>query len=240
MLASWPEAVYAIGDVHGCLALLERMLSAIVTDGRSVAGEKLVVLVGDYVDRGANASGVLDRLMTPLPESFKMICIAGNHEVMMLDHLADPRSDDTWLALGGIETLMSYGVNISSYLAATPRDRITILRHHIPTNHIDFMQRLPVLLSLPGVTFVHAGLRPGIPLESQNDHDLLWMRPEARTQSAANGLIVHGHTPVDKATETDGRINIDTGAFATGRLTAVRLRQRQPPLFLAVGELSPA
>jgi serine/threonine protein phosphatase 1 len=172
--------------------------------------------------------------MDPLPDDFSMICLAGNHEVMMLEHLADPRRDDQWLSLGGTETLMSYGVNISSYLAASQRNRAAILHTHVPLQHIQFLQGLPILVSIPGIVFVHAGLRPELPIEEQDDRDLLWIRPREGMPNKLPTLIVHGHSPVDEVNELDGRINIDTGAFATGRLAGLRLMEGERPHFLVV------
>lgn len=237
-ISEWPAAVYVIGDVHGCLAQLRLLQEQILADAANINGTKLIVLLGDYVDRGVDSAGVLDFLMREVPDGFFRICLSGNHEVMMLDHTTEPRAADRWLDLGGIETLMSYGVEPSSYGTATIRERSAILQRYIPSHHLEFLRTLPVMLSLPGVVLVHAGLRAGISLENQSEEDLLWIREQADTDAfnAPDGpLIIHGHTPCPQPTISRNRINIDTGAFATGVLTAVRLRPGRKPFFLSVG-----
>jgi serine/threonine protein phosphatase 1 len=237
-IPEWPAVVYAIGDVHGCLAQLRLLHEKILTDAASFAGTKLIVSLGDYVDRGTDSAGVLDFLMSGVPEGFSRICLAGNHEVMMLDHISEPRSADRWLSLGGVETLISYGVSPSRYLVATTKERTAILQSHIPSQHLKFLRSLPVVLSLPGVVLVHAGVKAGVPLKEQDENDLLWIRDHDDTgqaRAADSPLVVHGHTPAPEPSIIGNRVNIDTGAFATGILTAVRLRPGDKPFFLTVG-----
>ncbi|WP_316354819.1 metallophosphoesterase family protein [Devosia sp.] len=234
----WPAAVYAIGDVHGCLAQLRLLHQKILADAANIEGTKLIVSLGDYVDRGVDSAGVLDFLLSGVPEGFSRVCLAGNHEVMMLDHIAEPRSADRWLDFGGLETLISYGIDTSAYMAAGVRERKGLLQSHIPPQHLDFLRKLPVVLSFPGLVLVHAGLRAGVPLEDQEEDDLLWIRGQDgdEQQGATDGpLLVHGHTPTQSPRITGRTINIDTGAFATGILTAVRLRPGEKPFFLNVG-----
>lgn len=235
-LTEWPAAVYAIGDVHGCLAQLRLLHTRILEDASTIPGEKLIVCLGDYVDRGVNSAGVLDYLTGPQPEGIKRICLAGNHEVMMLDHFANPRTADNWLSFGGAETLTSYGIDPARYIAASPKVRRSLLESHIPTQHIQFMESLPALLSLPGLVLVHAGIRPGVPLADQREDDLLWMRdaPEGDALPSDGPDVVHGHTPSPEPVQRGNSLCIDTGAFATGILTAVRLQPGQEPRFLNV------
>lgn len=238
-IPEWPAVVYAIGDVHGCLAQLRLLHRKILADAAGIDGTKLIVLLGDYVDRGVDSAGVLDFLMSGAPAGFSQICLVGNHEVMMLDHIAEPRSADRWLSLGGVETLISYGVDPSSYMTASVKDRTAILQSHIPSQHQEFLRSLPVMVSLPGLVLVHAGLRAGVPLKDQDEDDLLWIREQTDARPAedvvGDPLVVHGHTPGPEPTFSKKSINIDTGAFATGILTAVRLRDGDKPFFLNVG-----
>lgn len=234
-LSEWPAAVYAIGDVHGCLPQLESLQRRIVADASSVAGEKLIVCVGDYVDRGPDSAGVLGFLNSALPQGFSRICLAGNHERMMIQHVDEPASLGQWWSSGGSETLASYGIEPSDYMSASSKERAKMLASHIPQQHIDFLRNLPVMVTLPRLVLVHAGLRTGVPLEEQDDNDLLWLRsqPTTRQIRAEDApLVVHGHTPTATPTVIADSINIDTGAFATGILTAVCLRHGEQPRFL--------
>ncbi|MEO8684692.1 MAG: metallophosphoesterase family protein [Devosia sp.] len=239
-LHHWPAAVYAIGDVHGCLAQLRQLHDKIFADAATIAGDKLIICCGDYIDRGPDSAGVLDYLNTPLPAGFRRVCLAGNHEVMMLEHVANPRNVSEWFKFGGVETLLSYGLDIQTYLSASPRIRTALLLTHIPDYHLTFLRNLPVILTLPGAIFVHAGIRPGVPLDRQTEGDLLWIR-DAFFDAAdgVDGIVVHGHTPAADPVVTPHRICVDTGAFATGTLTAVRLVVEQSPEFIKVTALGP-
>jgi len=220
----WPAAVYAIGDVHGCFAELRRLHERIIEDAASFDGNKLIVCLGDYIDRGPDSAKVIDFLRQPLPAGFQRICIAGNHEAMMLDY-CDAQST-TWLDNGGLDMLVSYGISAHRFLASSRRERMDLLRAHVPEEHIDWMHMLPSMVCLPGVCFVHAGLRPNVPLAAQSERDLLWIRPrDGVTAGMPETLVVHGHTPAADPVVTTGRICVDTAAFVTGTLTAVRLTQ---------------
>lgn len=229
----WPAVIYAVGDVHGCLAQLSLLQQRIIADGTAVAGEKWIVFLGDYVDRGPNSAGVLDALLAPLPASFRRIALAGNHETMMLDFLDAPSRNSPWLEFGGDSTLQSYGLNAREMMAGSERERNARLRSHIPDEHIELLRDLPLTLSVPGAVFVHAGLRPGIQVDQQSEGDLLWIREDffAAAQEP-DRLVVHGHTPAPEPVVAPGRICVDTGAFATGVLTAVRLEQNLTSRFM--------
>lgn len=219
----WPAAIYAVGDVHGCLAEMRALEGQIVEDGSAIDGEKWIVYLGDYIDRGPASAGVLDHLTARAPAGFRRICLVGNHEVMALEFFRNPRPRADWLAFGGQETLASYGLSLSA-LSTSLRANQALLQSHIPSEHIAFLEDLPLSLSVPGYAFVHAGIRPGVPLESQQEDDLLWIREVFHEAPALPGLrIVHGHTPAAAPVLADARICLDTGAFATGILTAARL-----------------
>lgn len=221
--------VYAIGDIHGRLDLLERAIAAIGRDTDRHGGEALTVTLGDYIDRGPASRGVIERLAAnPFPTPY--IALKGNHETLLEAFLTDPGGGEHWRRLGGLETLHSYGVPVAdlmlgrNYAEASQR-----LREALPPHHLDFLRSLKTSHSLGGYFFCHAGVRPGVPLERQNDDDLMWIRDEFLSSTIDFGkTIVHGHTPVDAPDIRKNRINIDTGAFASGRLTCVVLEESGP------------
>lgn len=207
--------------------MLEDMICA-----EAPAGEEWLVMLGDYIDRGPRSAEVIDHLLAPAPPGFRRICLTGNHEMMMLGSLTGSGNGINWLANGGDQTLRSYGMDPQA-LIGEPRSRWPAqLMSLIPQEHIEFLQSLALSLSLPGLVCVHAGLRPGIAVEQQSETDLLWLRPDDDTGTGdGRTLLVHGHTPVLEPYISANRINIDTGAFATGRLTAVTLDPSLSPRF---------
>ena len=216
--------VYAIGDVHGRLDLLGELERKIVRDAEA-RGEsrKVIVYLGDYVDRGYESRGVIDHLMAPGPGGFERVFLKGNHEEFLLRFLQDSSVAGVWFANGGIETLMSYGVEVSMSPADASRVHADF-RSAFPDAHRAFMEGLQVMHREGGYTFVHAGVRPGVALEDQNPEDLLWIRSDFLEDPRDHGaVIVHGHTvgehPVDRA----NRIGVDTGAYATSELTCAVL-----------------
>jgi serine/threonine protein phosphatase 1 len=233
-LATPPEVVYAVGDVHGCYALLRKLEEIILADGAKTSGEKLIVMLGDYVDRGAASADVLDHLLRRPPAGFVRACLVGNHEAMMLDYLANPTRKHIWLGNGGMETLRSYGVPTEALSTQSGRQLRHLLDAYIPPEHLRLLERLNLTVSIRDTVFVHAGFRPGTAPERQSLQDLLWSRP-GDYPPATSGLVVHGHTPAADPVVTSHRICVDTGAFATGRLSAVRLVQGCPPVILSAG-----
>jgi serine/threonine protein phosphatase 1 len=235
--AERPPLIYAIGDIHGCLDALLSLEAQIVADAEGVAGEKWLVYLGDYVDRGPRSAHVIDHLMTEPPPGCRRICLRGNHEAMMLAALDDPFALDDWLALGGDATLLSYGV-ASQELEALRRggratSRLNLIRAHIPDEHVGFLRDLVAMLSVPGYVFVHAGLRPGVSFMEQDAEDMIWIRGEFLDAMHDFGaVVVHGHTIAPEPELLAGRIGIDTGCFMTGRLTALRIDATGAPTFL--------
>lgn len=221
------ELVYAIGDIHGCTGLLDDLLATIIRDAGEIdAANRTLVFVGDYIDRGPDSAGVIERLLSRIPEGFRRICLKGNHEVMMLEFLDQPDLLDHWLWNGAEETLASYGIDARGIAWTRDeeercRDR---LRAAIPETHRDFFNSLQLSETIGDYFFVHAGISPGKPLDRQDPHDLVWIREEFLNSSANFGkIVVHGHTPVDVPEIRSNRIGIDTKAWASGRLTALRL-----------------
>jgi serine/threonine protein phosphatase 1 len=218
------ERIYAIGDIHGRLDLLERAIAAIRSDVRDHGAAALTVTVGDYIDRGPQSRGVLDRLIeNPFPTSY--VALKGNHEAMFETFLADPESGSVWASQGGQETLQSYGVRLgplrrNADFAKAARD----LHAALPASHSDFLRSLKTSFTRGCYFFCHAGVRPGVPLDRQSEEDLLWIRDAFLTSREDFGkIVVHGHTPVAEPEVRANRIGIDTGAFASGRLTCVVL-----------------
>lgn len=218
------DVVYAIGDVHGCLKELRQLEELVAEDQAQLGMSGPVVMLGDYVDRGPSSAGVIDHVMTPPPGSAQRICLAGNHEIMMQDFVRKPRRQHAWLANGGLETLQSYGIDPGLVGTSSPQRLSDILASHISAEHLEFLAALPVCLSMPGYVFVHAGLRENVALDNQSDTDMLWMRPAGpATTLTGDAVVVCGHTPGAVPKVEPGRICIDTGAYATGVLTALRI-----------------
>ncbi|MDG4853012.1 MULTISPECIES: metallophosphoesterase family protein [unclassified Mesorhizobium] len=218
--------VYAIGDVHGCYDELSTLEQKIELDALQFRGRKIIIMLGDYVDRGPNSRRVVEHLMAPPPEGFMRVCLAGNHEVAMLAYLDGHLSLEPWLRVGGRETLFSYGIDPDRLadLYGSSEELVERIREAIPATHVAFMRTLPVMICSERFLFVHAGIRPGIALEAQDEADLLNIRSEFL--AAAHRLdrwVVHGHTIVDVPTLDGRRLGIDTGAFQSGRLTALRI-----------------
>ncbi len=225
---TWPAAIYAIGDVHGCLEQLQLLEAEIAADGADIEGEKWLVTLGDHVDRGPDSAGVIEHVMGPAPAGFRRFSLLGNHEVMLLDFFRDPDAHAYWLDEGGTQTLGSYDAGFN----LTTPSRIT---DWVPPRHLDFMATLPVYLSLPGWLFVHAGIRPGVPLGLQTDEDLTWIRAPFLTSQLTGGLrVVHGHTPGPDIVVTPHRIDVDTQCFRTGKLSAVRVEPNGSTKFFSV------
>jgi serine/threonine protein phosphatase 1 len=226
-----PAAIYAIGDVHGCLDLLLRLEAAIVADAETIPGDVWLLLLGDVIDRGPNPAGVIEHLLAPPPARFSRYCLMGNHEDMMLDFLARPSPAAPWLDNGGYETLRSYGVPDTALYARNLGD---LALDAIPSEHAEFIAELPVAIETPGFLFVHAGVRPGTPIASQSRQDLLWYRDNyASDFGGFPKPIVHGHTPRRDPLVLPRRIALDTGACFTGRLTAARLVPGRPPVLIS-------
>ena len=213
--------IYAVGDIHGRLDLLERMIAAIARDAAAQGGSSLTITLGDYVDRGPQSRGVIDRLIVnPFPGDY--VALKGNHEALLEEFLADPQAGLHWQQLGGLQTLRSFGVRLPPRggFAQAAAD----LRAALSPAQQKFLASLKTSLAVGRYFFCHAGVRPGVPLDRQSEDDLLWIRQEFLDSDADFGkLVVHGHTPVVEPQVRANRINIDTGAFATGRLTCVVL-----------------
>jgi serine/threonine protein phosphatase 1 len=223
--------LYAIGDIHGRVDLLRKLLEIIVTHEVARPSQKAaLIFLGDYVDRGPDSRGVIDLLIDGLPENFQTIFLRGNHEDMMLRAIADPDLFDFWAGNGGLATIQSYGINIGTAQHHSPdeaRALLAELDRVLPQSHRDFLVSLRLWAKVGDYFFVHAGVRPGVPLRQQAENDCLFIRNEfLRDESSYGKIIVHGHTPVREPEIRPNRIGIDTGAVFTGRLTALVLEGR--------------
>jgi serine/threonine protein phosphatase 1 len=221
--------VYAIGDVHGRVDLLDQLHDLIEADmARDQPQSAHVIYLGDYVDRGPDSAGVLDRLSGPEPQGLRRSLLKGNHEDMLLQVLTNQAAPSQWRRLGGQETMLSYRIDIHAALAEGAADLAGLLSAAMPPGHREMLDRLEHFTVLGDYFFCHAGIRPGIALDRQAPHDLMWIRHEFLDSRANHGrVIVHGHSPVDQVDIRSNRINIDTGAFATGRLSCLVLENTQ-------------
>ena len=218
--------LYAIGDVHGRLDLLERAIQAIDRDVAERGGTALTVTLGDYIDRGPQSRGVIERLsVNPFPTPY--VALKGNHETLLEAFLADPSVGAHWRRLGGLETIASFGVPVQQLmLGRNYEDAAAQLRQALTQQHRDFLASLKTSVVVGRYFLCHAGVRPGVPLDRQREDDLLWIRDEFLNSTEDFGkIVVHGHTPVAEPEVLPNRINIDTGAFMTGRLTCVVLEK---------------
>jgi serine/threonine protein phosphatase 1 len=217
--------LYVVGDIHGRSDLLDRMILEISRDlDAHPIGDCLTVTLGDYLDRGPDSRGVLDRLVSnPFPTDF--VALKGNHEELFETFLRDPSIAGLWRRLGGLETLHSYGVQVRSLMVGRNYEQMAeALRAAVPQAHLEFIASLKLSLTVGKYFLCHAGVRPGVPLEDQSAEDLLWIREQFLDSRADFGkIVVHGHTPIEEPEVRPNRINIDTGAFMTGRLTCAAL-----------------
>lgn len=222
--------IYALGDVHGCLDQLLRLEDKIFADAADIEGEKLIVMLGDYVDRGPSSSAVLDHLLAPPPLGFQRICLTGNHDQMFADFCEAPSTHTAWLALGGDETLASYGV----YLDDNQHPLRTQIKTLIPSDHIELIRAMPCILTIDAFCFVHAGIDPQLPIDAQDDDVLLTSRPHEFDWASYSGhyTVIHGHTPVKEIT-LGSRVNLDLKVYESGLLAALRVYQGEMKILLS-------
>jgi serine/threonine protein phosphatase 1 len=224
------EAVYAIGDIHGCYDQLKALLGLIAQDqaASSFARRPRLIFLGDYVDRGPDSAHVLEALRwIKASPRFDACMLMGNHEREMLNFIEASADSRGWLSWGGMETLASYGVRPPAADAAPEeleRARSELLQT-MPASHLELLMGLELMTSVGHYAFVHAGVRPDVALDEQQEHDLLWIRDEFLSSEEHFGkVVVHGHTWIGPSPQVrPNRIGVDTGAYETGVLTAVRL-----------------
>jgi len=223
--------VYAVGDVHGRLDLLQALERRIVDDARMRgATRRVIVYLGDFVDRGYESRAVIEHLLETEIDGFERVFLMGNHEEYMIRFLEDSSKARGWFANGGIETLMSYGV-IAGGSGATDNDLARVqseFRAALPETHKTFLAGLPVMHREGDYVFVHAGIRPGVAIEDQDPEDLRWIRGDFLEDKRDYGVVVvHGHTITEHPVDRPNRIGVDTGAYASSRLTCAVLMADQ-------------
>ncbi len=205
--------IFVVGDIHGCIDKIQRLLSKM-----PIRWDKdMLVFLGDYVDRGPDPAGVV-QLMIELKSEHpdRVICLKGNHEVMFLDYLKEGPLSKAFVNFGGISTLESYGIS--------PKCETKERKHLVPFSHLQFIQSLPISFEISDFFLVHAGVKPGISLDNQKEEDMLWIRHEfIRSDYNWGKRIIFGHTPFDSPFIMPNKIGIDTGAVYGGRLTCLIL-----------------
>ena len=218
--------VYAIGDVHGRDDLLGELLGSIEADHQSRDPAKLtVVFLGDLIDRGQSSSQVIERLRAYRPANARLVFLAGNHEEVLLRIVdGDARLLADWMRFGGAECVRSYGLELERLRDLPPQRAVAAVREAIPRAHIGFLRSFDDTFRAGDYLFVHAGVRPGIPLDEQSRTDLRWIREPFLGDRTDHGfVVVHGHTIREAVEELPNRIGIDTGAYRHGVLTAIGL-----------------
>ena len=218
--------IYAISDIHGCADLLQRMFTVIDRDLATIGTMRAIhVFLGDYVDRGPESCQTIE-LLIERARKHESVFLMGNHEAFLFDVLKNPEQLQEWKQYGGLQTLTSYGLRPS--LNPDPSEQAELIRQlsqKIPAHQRQFFNNLRTRFVCGDFFFVHAGVKPGVALDKQQEQDLLWIREEFLDCEEDFGkYIVHGHTPVREPDIRFNRINIDTGAYATGNLTLLTIQ----------------
>ena len=222
------EVVWAVGDIHGCLGLLKPLVEAILADAASIdAQRKVVIFLGDYIDRGPDSRGVLRYLMDlPKDAGVEWRFLKGNHEEAMLKFLDDPSFGPNWCEYGGDAALASYGLKPPEMKHRAQSWALVAadLDHKISNDEREFLESLEYSLSIGDYFFAHAGARPRIALDRQSERDLTWIRGSfLNDPEPFEKVIVHGHTPTATVHVDARRIGVDTKAYESGVLSAVKL-----------------
>ena len=218
--------IYAVGDIHGRLDLLEELFVLIRDDlATAKPPSSLVVFLGDYMDRGPASRGVIEALLSEPPLCDRQVFLRGNHEAVLMEVLGDASVMTHWSQFGGLDTLRSYGVELDLPIGPADFERLRLrFAEKLPDRHRTFLAATRLSYETSDYFFVHAGVRPGIALSAQKEEDLLWIRkPFLTSPNPASKVVVHGHTPVASPELLPHRINVDTGAFMTGKLTCAVL-----------------
>lgn len=218
------ERVYAIGDIHGRLDLLSRIARSIEEDdaARGTA-DTTIILLGDLIDRGPDSSAVID-MVREWSRRRKLRILTGNHEEQFLLSFDNLHAFKNFLRIGGRETILSYNVDLDEFRAADLEEAQQMMIDAVPTDHREYLSGLEEMIRVGDYLFVHAGINPVFPLDLQESHDCRWIREPFLSHKGDYGcVVVHGHTVREEPVFRSNRIGIDTGAFMTGRLTALGL-----------------
>lgn len=220
------QRIYAVGDIHGRRDLLDDLLSLIDADDAARApAQTQLIFLGDLVDRGSDSRGVVERLMALAAASPNVRLLKGNHEELLIRVFdGDKRATSLFHRVGGRETMLSYGMSNADYDAVDLGELAALVPDYVPAAHIDFLRGFDDWIEAGDYLFVHAGIRPGLALEEQETNDLRWIRREfTEHQGEFSHMVIHGHTITEAVDEQPNRIGIDTGAFATGKLSAIAI-----------------
>ena len=227
--------IFAVGDIHGCKDLLDKIHNKIIKVSKNKEGEKLIIYLGDYVDRGPDIKGTIQTLIDFNPQHFKKIFLLGNHEQMLLEFISESRNSPfVWIYNGGSETLESYGMNLSNNI--NDKMDLTIdnkfrkkFNDLIPQSHMDFFNQLIINYTWGDYLFVHAGINPDIPIDKQEKETMIWTREKHffKPTMTFSKIVVHGHTPKEKVEHYPYRINLDTGSFYSGKLSCLIIEDQQ-------------
>jgi diadenosine tetraphosphatase ApaH/serine/threonine PP2A family protein phosphatase len=219
--------IYAVGDIHGRLDLLDELLARLKTDVElHPAVRPVFVFLGDYIDRGPCSRETIDRLIEHA-QTNECIFLKGNHEQIAIKCLSDPSLFERWMRLGGVETLVSYGIAPGNVANGKQIVELQAAFHGaLPQAHFRFFRDQQTSFECGDFFFAHAGVKPRVDLSRQAESDLLWIREEFLSSNEDFGkIVVHGHTPTREIEVRPNRINIDTGAFATGKLSCLVIEQ---------------
>ena len=221
--------IFAVGDIHGCKDQLDIIHKKIEIVANTNSGKKLVIYLGDYIDRGPNVKGTIDTLINFKLPNVEKIFLLGNHEQMFLDVLEGKHNSlYNWISNSGLETIESYGGNLSKYIDQNleltfEKKIVTKIRKFLPKSHLNFFKNLKLYHVWKNYLFVHAGINPSLTIENQIKETLIWTREKNFFDPLMTyrKIVVHGHTPVKDVDVKPYRINIDTGCFITGKLTCL-------------------
>lgn len=218
------QRIYAIGDIHGRLDLLDALLAQVEADDSArLDAETQIIFLGDLIDRGDESAQVVERAIALAANSKRYRFLLGNHEELLLKALhGEKKALTIFSRVGGRETCLSYGISEEEYLAADYDKLLDLLRDSVPQSHIAFLEGFEDLIVIGDYAFVHAGIRPGAPLAQQQVSDLRWIRKEFLAHTGEHEkIIVHGHTITEHVDYGAHRIGLDTGAYSSGKLTAM-------------------
>ncbi|RJY10248.1 serine/threonine protein phosphatase [Aurantiacibacter aquimixticola] len=224
------ERVYAVGDIHGCADLFGELIDTIeseIAEAETDGTICRIVLLGDLVDRGPDSAGVID-LARRWAKKRDVRILCGNHEEMFLDSFEDTDTLRHFLRHGGRETLLSYGVDRKALVRSEIDEVQQMMLDAVPKKHRKFVSGFEDMVQIGDYVFVHAGIEPGVPMDKQKKRTLRWIREPFLSHKKSHGLVVvHGHTITDDVVDAGNRIGVDTGAYASGRLTALVLEGRK-------------
>jgi serine/threonine protein phosphatase 1 len=218
------QRAYAVGDIHGRLDLLNELLGKICADNLArPAAQTTIIFLGDLIDRGPQSAEVVERLRNYRPRFARTVFLMGNHEEVLLRILEGETAIlPDWMRFGGAECVRSYGIDPVELQCSDRASALKLLRRKIPKEHVKFLGSFADTASFGRYLFVHAGIRPGVPLSEQEPHDLRWIRsPFLDDETDHGAVVVHGHTISKDVEQRDNRIGLDTGAYSTGVLSAI-------------------